>query len=182
MRAGIEPRTARWMAIRIGIVAAAFAVGFVVVTARAVQLQVLQGDRLGGLARDQYLRELTQKPRRGTITDRNGAVLAGNAEADSIFVDPREFPGLQPVEFRHVPHQSALDQLRREFLAAGDVHRARRAPMRNPGAHLRRAIRIRAQPDRLRRARLRPKLRAALGKLPRGVKHLAAPGLVAERS
>ena len=92
MRAGIEPRTARWMAIRIGIVALAFAVGFVVVAARAVQLQILQGDRLGGMARDQYLRELTQKPRRGTITDRNGAVLAGNAEADSIFVDPRAFP------------------------------------------------------------------------------------------
>src|SRR5512137_2896429 len=92
MRAGIEPRTARWMAIRIGIVALAFAVGFVVVAGRAVQLQVLQGDRLGGMARDQYLRELTQKPRRGTITDRNGAVLAGNAEADSIFVDPRAFP------------------------------------------------------------------------------------------
>jgi cell division protein FtsI (penicillin-binding protein 3) len=92
MRAGIEPRTARWMAIRIGIVAVAFAVGFVVVAARAVQLQILQGDRLGGMARDQYLRELTQKPRRGTITDRNGAVLAGNAEADSIFVDPRTFP------------------------------------------------------------------------------------------
>src|SRR5512137_2045914 len=92
MRAGIEPRTARWMAIRIGIVALAFAVGFVVVAARAVQLQILQGDRLGGMARDQYLRELTQKPRRGTITDRNGAVLAGNAEVDSIFVDPRAFP------------------------------------------------------------------------------------------
>ncbi|MEI7704844.1 MAG: penicillin-binding transpeptidase domain-containing protein [Deltaproteobacteria bacterium] len=80
------------MAIRIGFVAAAFLVGFVVVTGRAVQLQVLQGDRLGSMARDQYLRELNQKPRRGTITDRNGAVLAGNAEADSIFVDPREFP------------------------------------------------------------------------------------------
>ena len=92
MRAGIEPRTARWMAIRIGVVALAFAAGFVVVAARAVQLQVLQGDRLGGMARDQYLRELTQKPRRGTITDRNGAVLAGNAEVDSIFVDPRAFP------------------------------------------------------------------------------------------
>ena len=92
MRAGIEPRTARWTAIRIGIVAAAFAAGFAVVTGRAVQLQILQGDRLGGMARDQYLRELTQKPRRGTITDRNGAVLAGNAEVDSIFVDPRAFP------------------------------------------------------------------------------------------
>jgi cell division protein FtsI (penicillin-binding protein 3) len=92
MRAGIEPRSARWIAIRIGIVAVLFAAGFAAVAARTVQLQILQGDRLGSLARDQYLRELTQKPRRGTITDRNGAVLAGNAEADSIFVDPREFP------------------------------------------------------------------------------------------
>jgi cell division protein FtsI (penicillin-binding protein 3) len=92
MRAGIDPRSARWMAIRIGIVAFVFAAGFAVVSGRSVQLQVLQGDRLGSLARDQYLRELTLKPRRGTITDRNGAVLAGNAEADSIFVDPREFP------------------------------------------------------------------------------------------
>lgn len=92
MRSGIEPRSARWIAIRIGIVAVLFAAGFVAVGARTVQLQILQGDRLGSMARDQYLRELTQKPRRGTITDRNGAVLAGNAEADSIFVDPREFP------------------------------------------------------------------------------------------
>ncbi|MCX5730397.1 MAG: peptidoglycan glycosyltransferase, partial [Deltaproteobacteria bacterium] len=92
MRAGIDPRSARWIAIRIGIVAFLFAAGFAVVAGRSVQLQVLQGDRLGGLARDQYLRDLTLKPRRGTITDRNGAVLAGNAEADSIFVDPREFP------------------------------------------------------------------------------------------
>ncbi len=95
MRAGIEPRTARWMTIRIGVVAAAFAAGFGAVGWRTVQLQVLQGDRLGGMARDQYLRELTQKPRRGAITDRNGAVLAGNAEADSIFVDPRLFPAGQ---------------------------------------------------------------------------------------
>jgi cell division protein FtsI (penicillin-binding protein 3) len=92
MRAGIDPRSARWIAIRIGVVAFVFAAGFAVVAGRSVQLQVLQGDRLGSLARDQYLRELTLKPRRGTITDRNGAVLAGNAEADSIFVDPREFP------------------------------------------------------------------------------------------
>ncbi len=92
MRAGIDARSARWIAIRIGIVAFAFAAGFAVVAGRSAQLQVLQGDRLGSLARDQYLRDLTLKPRRGAITDRNGAVLAGNAEADSIFVDPREFP------------------------------------------------------------------------------------------
>src|SRR5512137_84244 len=92
MRSGIEPRSTRWIAIRIGFVGLLFAAGFAAVAARTVQLQILQGDRLGSLARDQYLRELTQKPRRGTITDRNGAVLAGNAEVDSIFVDPRAFP------------------------------------------------------------------------------------------
>ena len=111
MRAGIEPRTARWMAIRIGVVALAFAVGFVVVAARSVQLQILQGDRLGGMARDQYLRELTQKPRRGTITDRNGAVLAGNAEADSIFVDPRTFPaGARTRDLARLGKALQLDQ------------------------------------------------------------------------
>jgi cell division protein FtsI (penicillin-binding protein 3) len=92
MRTGTDPRAARWIAIRVGAVAAALALGFVAVAVRAVQLQVLQGDRLGSLARDQYLRELTLKPRRGAITDRNGAVLAGNAEADSVFVDPRDLP------------------------------------------------------------------------------------------
>jgi cell division protein FtsI (penicillin-binding protein 3) len=92
MRTGIDPRSARWIAIRIGVIAAAFAVGFGGVAARAVYLQVLQGDHLGGLARDQYLRDLLQKPRRGPITDRNGAVLAGNADADSIFLDPHDFP------------------------------------------------------------------------------------------
>jgi len=92
MRTGPDPRSTRWIAIRIGAVAAVLAAGFAVVAGRAVQLQVLQGDRLGSLARDQYLRDLTLKPRRGAITDRNGAVLAGNAEADSIFVDPRDLP------------------------------------------------------------------------------------------
>jgi len=92
VRTGTDPRAARWIAIRVGLVAAALAAGFGAVAVRAVQLQVLQGDRLGSLARDQYLRELELKPRRGAITDRNGAVLAGNAEADSVFVDPREWP------------------------------------------------------------------------------------------
>jgi len=92
MRTGIDPRSARAIALRIGVVAAAFAFGFAAVASRAVYLQVLQGDRLGSLARDQYLRDLLQKPRRGPITDRSGAVLAGNAEADSIFLDPRDFP------------------------------------------------------------------------------------------
>ncbi|HTP50981.1 MAG TPA: penicillin-binding protein [Anaeromyxobacteraceae bacterium] len=92
MRTGIDPRSARWIGIRIGVVAALLGLGFAAVGARAVHLQVLQGGRLGGMARDQWLRELKQKSRRGLITDRNGALLAGSAEAESCFVDPRDFP------------------------------------------------------------------------------------------
>src|SRR5512137_324931 len=93
MRARNDSRPTRWIAFRIGILAALLVAGFAVVAGRAVQLQVHQADRLGSLARDQYLRDLQQKPRRGAIVDRNGALLAGNAEADSIFADPREFAG-----------------------------------------------------------------------------------------
>jgi cell division protein FtsI (penicillin-binding protein 3) len=87
---GMDPRRARWIALRVGILGLFFAAAFAVVLGRAVQLQVLQGDRLGGLARDQYLRELELKPRRGLVTDRHGVPLAASAEADSVFVDPRE--------------------------------------------------------------------------------------------
>ncbi len=90
MAYGMDPRRGRWIALRIGVLALFFAAAFAVVLGRAVQLQVLQGDRLGGLARDQYLRELELKPRRGVITDRHGVPLAASADADSVFVDPRE--------------------------------------------------------------------------------------------
>lgn len=93
MRTDGEQYSTRGIRIRIGFLVALLAAGFGTVAWRAVDLQVHQADRLGSLARDQYLRDLKQKPRRGAITDRNGALLAGNAEADSIFADPREFAG-----------------------------------------------------------------------------------------
>jgi cell division protein FtsI (penicillin-binding protein 3) len=68
------------------------AAGFAVVGARAVQLQVLQSQRLGSMARDQYVREVEWRPRRGSITDRNGVLLAQDVEADSAFADPQELP------------------------------------------------------------------------------------------
>ncbi len=90
MHPGIEPRPARWIAVRVGLVALALAAAFAAVAVRAFQLQAVQGDRLGALARDQYLREIELKPRRGAVTDRNGVILAADAEADSVFVDPLE--------------------------------------------------------------------------------------------
>ncbi len=91
MRPGLDDRDARWIAIRIALVALLFALGFATVAFRAVQLQVVQQDRLASEARDQYLRQLVLKPRRGVVTDRTGVPLAVSADAESVFADPEEF-------------------------------------------------------------------------------------------
>ena len=89
MRAGPDPRTARWIAWRVGVLALLFAAGFGAVAARAFHLQVLRRDALAGEAVDQYLRELVLRPRRGVVTDRSGVLLAGSADAQSVCVDPQ---------------------------------------------------------------------------------------------
>ncbi|HSM91986.1 MAG TPA: penicillin-binding protein [Anaeromyxobacteraceae bacterium] len=91
MRPGLDDRSARWISWRIAAVAVLFALGFATVLGRAVQLQVVQQDRLASEARDQYLRQLVLKPRRGVVTDRAGVPLAVSADAESVFVDPEAF-------------------------------------------------------------------------------------------
>jgi cell division protein FtsI (penicillin-binding protein 3) len=91
VRPGLDDRTARWIAVRIAIVGILLALGFVTVALRAVQLQVLQQDRLASEARDQYLRQLVLRPRRGMVTDRTGVPLAVSADAESVFADPEGF-------------------------------------------------------------------------------------------
>jgi cell division protein FtsI (penicillin-binding protein 3) len=88
VRAGPDPRAARWITFRIGALAALFAACFAVVAGRVFQLQVLRGDELAGEAVDQYLRELVLRPRRGVVTDRSGVLLASSADAWSVYADP----------------------------------------------------------------------------------------------
>jgi cell division protein FtsI (penicillin-binding protein 3) len=88
VRAGSDPRPTRWIAIRIVGVGVLLGLGFGGIGARAVQLGVLQRDRLASEARDQYVRQVVQKPRRGVITDRSGVLLAGSADAESVYADP----------------------------------------------------------------------------------------------
>ena len=88
MRPGPDPKATRWIAVRVGLIGLLFLAGFAGVAWRAVQLQVVQRDRLSSEARDQYLRQFVMKPRRGVITDRAGVLLAGSADAESVFVDP----------------------------------------------------------------------------------------------
>jgi cell division protein FtsI (penicillin-binding protein 3) len=91
VRPGLDDRSARWIAVRIASVGVLFALGFTTVALRAVQLQVLQQDRLASEARDQYVRQLVLRPRRGMVTDRTGVPIAVSADAESVFVDPEPF-------------------------------------------------------------------------------------------
>lgn len=88
MRPGPDPRTTRWIVIRIGLVAAFFAAGLGAVTARAFSLQVLRHDGLAEEMIDQVRRQVVLRPRRGVVTDRAGVPLAVSADAQSLFADP----------------------------------------------------------------------------------------------
>ena len=88
MRPGVDPRANRWIAVRIGVLAALLALGFGAVAARVFHLQVLRRDELVDDMVEQYRRQLVLKPRRGPITDRAGVLLAGSADARSVYADP----------------------------------------------------------------------------------------------
>ena len=68
--------------------AALFAIGFTGVAGRVFALQILDRDALVDDMVEQYRRQLVLKPRRGPITDRAGVLLAGSADAQSVYADP----------------------------------------------------------------------------------------------
>lgn len=78
----------KWMRVRVSLVGFAFVAVLCGIFARAVNLQIQQGQRLQGMAEDQYLRDLEIPARRGDIFDRRGTPLAQSVDVDSIWVDP----------------------------------------------------------------------------------------------
>lgn len=58
--------------------------------ARLVYMQVVKADDWSALATEQRTRELTTQPRRGTIFDREGEVLATSVNAKTIVCNPRQ--------------------------------------------------------------------------------------------
>lgn len=87
--AGLDESSRRWIRVRIGVVTALFVALLLVVLGRAVFLQLNKGDELGGLARDQYLKELELRPRRGAIVDARGVPLAESLATQSVVLDAR---------------------------------------------------------------------------------------------
>lgn len=117
MRPGTDPKTARWIAIRIGLVGLLFLAGFGAVAWRAVSLQVVQRDKLSAEARDQYVRQVVMVPRRGVIVDRAGQLLAQSGDAESVFVDPAELEARNPAPARALAQLARALQLEPKALA-----------------------------------------------------------------
>jgi cell division protein FtsI (penicillin-binding protein 3) len=80
---------AKWIGVRIGLVAVVFAVGFVLLMVRAYQLQVTDARSLAKRAEKQRTRVIHLEARRGMILDRSGEQLASSLEVNSICAGPR---------------------------------------------------------------------------------------------
>lgn len=65
---------------------------FLLIFSRFFYIQVIWSDELKNLASDQWTREIPVVAERGSITDRNGTVLAGNVTSYSVFAAPTPYP------------------------------------------------------------------------------------------
>jgi len=73
---------------RLGVAKILFLALFLVIGGRAVQLQVLQGDKLMRLGQRQHLKEWIVLPKRGALFDRSGEPLALSMESQSVYARP----------------------------------------------------------------------------------------------
>lgn len=73
---------------RLAIAKIFFVALFVLIGGRAIQLQVLQGDKLMRLGQRQHLKEWIVLPKRGALFDRTGEPLALSMESQSVYARP----------------------------------------------------------------------------------------------
>jgi cell division protein FtsI (penicillin-binding protein 3) len=85
----LPARRARFMRLRIALLALCLCAGAGAVLRRAYHLQVEEGPKLREMAEEQYLKDIHLSPKRGSIFDRNGAELAVSVDVESVFVNPK---------------------------------------------------------------------------------------------
>jgi cell division protein FtsI (penicillin-binding protein 3) len=73
---------------RLGLAGGFFLLIFFMIALRAVQLQIIEGEKLKQLGERQHLKEWIVLPRRGTILDRSGEPLALSLEGKSVYARP----------------------------------------------------------------------------------------------
>jgi cell division protein FtsI (penicillin-binding protein 3) len=122
------PDSLKGVSLRVGLVALVLVALLFVVFGRAVYLQVVDRDRLGSMARDQYLRTIQLSGRRGEIRDRHGGPLASSVEVDSVYVDPALLPGGE------AGRRAALERLARAARLSDDDTRSLLVRAAKPGS------------------------------------------------
>jgi cell division protein FtsI (penicillin-binding protein 3) len=85
----LPSRRIAWMRVRIALLALVLMAGAGAVVYRAWDLQIVRAEVLRRMAQEQYLRDIRLSPKRGSIYDRNGAVLAVSVDVDSVWANPR---------------------------------------------------------------------------------------------
>ena len=83
----LDPRRARWIRLRMGILCGTMAIGLGGFVSSAYRVQVEDGATWRETAEKQRQRRLHVEPKRGTIYDRNGTALAVSVEVPSVSVD-----------------------------------------------------------------------------------------------
>jgi cell division protein FtsI (penicillin-binding protein 3) len=99
----MKERRGKWTQWRIRFIGGLFAVFFVITSARAFYLQVIEKDQLVKLAEKQHQKSVPLTPARGAIYDRNNTPLAVSIEMDSCFAEPRNIENIAETTARLAP-------------------------------------------------------------------------------
>lgn len=95
---------------RVGILFAAFLALLLIAAGRAAYLGLFRSAALSAAANQQQVQRLTVPAVRGTITDRNGVVLALSASADDVIADPMLIAHPQHAAARLAPMLGLREQ------------------------------------------------------------------------
>jgi cell division protein FtsI (penicillin-binding protein 3) len=96
----MKEQRGKWTQWRIRFIGGVFAVFFVITTARAFYLQVIEKDQLVKLAERQHQKSVPLTPGRGAIYDRNNTPLAVSIEMDSCYAEPRNIDNVAETSAR----------------------------------------------------------------------------------
>jgi cell division protein FtsI (penicillin-binding protein 3) len=86
----LDPRRARWIKVRMGILCGLLGIGLGLIVASAYNVQLEDGGEWRDIAEKQRQRRLHVIPKRGSIYDRNGTPLAVSIEVPSVSMDAAE--------------------------------------------------------------------------------------------
>jgi cell division protein FtsI (penicillin-binding protein 3) len=83
----LDPRRARWIKVRMGLLCGLMGVGLGLIVSSAYSVQLEDGDNWREMAEKQRQRRLHVVPKRGSVYDRNGTALAVSIEVPSVSMD-----------------------------------------------------------------------------------------------